>query len=563
MTLPLRHAHGAALALALIWTLPAAPAWAQSPAAATGDIEHRVVPGDTLEGLARHYLDDARQWPALARINRVADPKHLQPGSSLRIPHDLLPYAPASVQYVQGPAQATLPDAAAAGLAAGQSLPEGTRLQVGHEGFVSIRLQDGSIIRVQADSDLQLQRLRKHGRPGSAQSVIELQRGGVEPSVTPSTDHTQRLDIRTPKATASVRGTRFWVGAGEDGRTLTAVQEGTVAVQGLERQGKATLLPGGQGVAVDAGGHMGTPAALLAAPDLSQLPATVHDADFLRLSLPAVAAARAYEVRVARDAELTQVLRAATAPTPTLTLPAVDDGRYQIAVRMLDASGLPGFTAQRALTVKAHPIAPLYQSPGKDATVPAGSLRFECTRVAEAQRYRIQVAASAGFAHPLLDTTSDDACAAAAPALQPGRYLWRIASLRQLPDGQWDQGPYAAPQGFAVAPQPLAADALKTASTASGGTTLSWPAQPGQRFRLQLSSQEDFQKPLIDQTLAQPAWSAGTLPAGRYYVRIRTVDPSGLESAFSSPYLLTVVSRIDSGSGQPITTGDGTPLQRP
>lgn len=558
-----RRTFHAALALAAAGSLSGVPALAQAPDAA-GDIEHLVAPGDTLEALARRYLDDARQWQALARANHVANPRHLQPGSTLRIPHDLLPFAPATVQYVQGPVQATLPgSAAAAGLAAGQSLPEGTALHVPRDGFVSIRLQDGSVIRVQADADLRLQRLRKSPRPGTAQSVIELQRGSIEPSVTPGADGARRLDVRTPKATASVRGTRFSVSSEAGGRTLTAVQEGTVAVQGGEARGKETLLPHGQGVAVDAAGGVGTPTPLLPAPDLSRLPATVHDADFLRLSLPAVASASAYQVQVARDSDLTEVLRSATTRTPDVTLPAVEDGRYQVAVRMLDASGLPGFTAQHVLTVKAHPIAPLYQAPGKDATVDAGALRFECTRVAEARRYRIQVAADAGFAQPLLDATSDGDCGAQAPALAPGHYVWRAASLRPLADGQWDQGPYAAPQGFAVAPPALAPDALKAATTASGGTTLSWPAQPGQRFRLQLARGADFQQPLADEALAQPSWSAAALPAGRYYVRIHTVDPSGIESAYSSPYLLTVVSRVDSGSGQSIATGDGTPLQRP
>lgn len=563
-----RPTHGPAhaarlLALALICAACAAPTFAQAPAA-SGDITHSVVPGDTLEALARHYLDDARQWPALAHANQVRNPRHLQPGSTLRIPGDLLPHAQATVHYVQGQVQAALPDSGAATTPTpGQRLPEGTRLQVPRDGFISVRLHDGSLIRVQADTDLRLQHLRKHARPGSAQSVIELQRGEVLPSVTPGADGARRLDIRTPKATASVRGTRFSVSAGADGRTLTAVQQGRVAVQGSEAPGQETLLPQGQGVAVDARGAVGVPAPLLPAPDLSALPAAVHDADFLRLTLPTAAQASAYQVRLARDAELAEVVRAATSARPAITLPAVEDGHYQIAVRLLDASGLPGYSAQRALTVKAHPIAPLYQAPGKDATVEAGALRLECTRVAEASRYRIQVAAQADFAQPLLDATRDGDCAAAAPALAPGRYVWRVASLRQLPDGQWDQGPYAAPQGFAVAPQALAASALRTSATASGATTLSWPAQAGQRFRLQLAGSADFARPLVDQTLAAPTWSAAELPAGRYQVRIRTIDASGLESAFSAPYTFSVVSRVHSGDGQAITTGDGAPLQHP
>lgn len=564
---PTRRSLASALVLALCmgWSGPSsAQPTPQSTPQPTGDIHHQVLAGDTLEALARHYLDDAQQWQALARTNQVTNPRRLVPGSTLRIPQELLPYAPATVRHVHGQVQATLPGSSSAThLAAGQALPEGTQLQAGPESFISIRLHDGSIVRVQADSSLQLQRLRKQARPGSARSVIELQRGTVEPSVTPSATGARPLDIRTPMATASVRGTRFSASVEPDGRSLTAVTQGSVALQDHQQNHPETLLASGHGAVTGADGAVGQPAPLLAAPDLGALPASVHDADFLRLALPGLPATQAWQVQIARDDELTDTVRAARTTRPQLTLPAVPDGQYQVAVRLLDPQGLPGFPAQRALTVKAHPVAPLYRSPASDATLETPTLRLECASVSEAQRYRIQLAASTRFEQPLLDATSDGSCGADTPALAPGHYAWRTASLRQLPDGAWDQGPWAAPQRFGIAPQAPKAEAFTRGSSTQGGTTLSWHAQPGQQFRLQLARQADFNPPLVDTTLSEPSWSSGDLPAGRYYVRLRTVDPSGLQSAFSAPWLLDVVSRVDSGAGQAVTTSDGTPLQRP
>ncbi|WP_406624605.1 hypothetical protein [Acidovorax sp. SDU_ACID1] len=181
-------------------------------------------------------------------------------------------------------------------------------------------------------------------------------------------------------ASTSVRGTRFAVQLQGDGRTLAAVTEGTVAVdqrQAARAAGTSSAqVRGGQGVAVSADGTVGAPQALLPAPDLSALPASVHDADFLSLALTPVAGAVAYQVQVARDADLTEVLRSGAFPTPALRLRAVEDGHYHIAVRAVDATGLPGLPARRAITVKAHPVPPLYQAPAAGGTLRARKARW-------------------------------------------------------------------------------------------------------------------------------------------------------------------------------------------
>lgn len=551
-------AGAAPAVLALLALASSLPLAARAQNAGTDGLEHTVVPGDTLEALAHRYLDDPRQWHALQQANHIANPRRLPPGSRILIPNALLPTRPARVQFTHGQVQATLPGSQVPRIpAADEALPEGTRLQTGSDGFISIRLHDGSTVRVQADTDLHLTRLRKHARPGNAQSVIELQRGAIEPSVPAASDRSRRLDIRTPSATASVRGTRFSVGATAGARTLTAVTEGTVAVQGSADT--AILVPHGQGLAVAANGQAGSPHALLPAPDPTQWPASVHDADFLRLHLSPVPGASAYEVQLAHDADLTQVLRAATSRSADATLPAVEDGHYQLMVRAIDADGLPGQRTVRPLSVKAHPIPPLYASPAAGATLAAGVLRLICTGVAEAEHYRLQLASGANFDQPLLDVSTDGACEATTPALPPGQYQWRVASLRQLADRHWDQGPFAAAQGFTTVAPPQAPATLEVRSA----THLFWSAQPGQRFELQAAANADFSPLLADETLARPEWSADALPPGLTFVRIRTLDASGLTSAFSTPRLLTIPARVQAGDGLPVTSGDGQPLQRP
>ena len=88
---------------------------------------------------------------------------------------------------------------------------------------------------------------------------------------------------------------------------------------------------------------------------------------------------------------------------------------------------------------------------------------------------------------------------------------------------------------------------------------------PGQRFKLQLATAADhsFDQPVRDATLDAPRWAASDLPAGEYLVRIQVLDPSGLQSDFSTPRTIRVGSGIRSASGLPISTSSGEPVRRP
>ncbi|MBU0827776.1 MAG: LysM peptidoglycan-binding domain-containing protein, partial [Gammaproteobacteria bacterium] len=128
------------------------PAAADSPSQAD-EIAHTVQDGDTLEGLAKAYLAAPRQWPLLQARNKVTNPRRLQPGSIIWIPVRLQPAESATVEFVHGAvtARANASDARAP-VAKGNKLDEGTALQVGPDAFVSVRLADGTVVRVQAQS---------------------------------------------------------------------------------------------------------------------------------------------------------------------------------------------------------------------------------------------------------------------------------------------------------------------------------------------------------------------------------------------------------------------------
>ena len=541
-------------------------ATATSAGAAEDSVAHTVQAGDTLESLARHYLNAPQQWPLLQKRNAVANPLQLRPGSVLYIPAHLLPSAPAQIAFVQGDVRT----GAAQPLQAGSTVPEGTRLQVGPESFVVVRLADGSVVRVPAQSDVQLRQMRRTGRTGQVRSVIELHGGSVDAEVAPSKDGSRRFEIRTPRAATSVRGTRFGVALANDGRSSTSVLEGSVAVQGLvAKKSPQTLLNPGQGVAVAADGALGSVRNLLPAPNLSALPSTLGEAGIVALALGPQsptegAGAIAYQVQIARDEALNHVLRNGIFAADAIRLQGLPDGQYVLAVRALDDAGMAGQFARRALTIKTQPVAPLYQSPLPGATVASSGATLHCTEVPGIGRFHLQVSRRADFADLAQDAPDQPRCQLQTAALPVGDYYWRAASVGQLADGSTDTGPFAAPQPFTVADRPtaLAPEALHTQQQAQT-LQLYWPAQPGQTFRLQCAQSADFADLACDETLPEPRWLATALTPGRYFVRLQTRDPSGLESEFSAPRRIDIgTSGLQTSDGLGVSTSDGQPVGR-
>ncbi len=584
----------AAVALGVLESLVGTTAQAgptATPMQQEGDeIAHTVQKGDTLEGLARAYLADPRQWPLLQTRNKVANPRRLVPGSVVWIPVRLQPAESATVEFVHGTvtAQARAGGAPVSVTPSGK-LEEGTALQVGPDAFVAVKLADGTVVRVQAQSELQLRQLRRRGRAGSLQSVLEIRRGAVESSVPPQPETSRRFELRTPLAVTSVRGTHFGVAMDESGQTVASVLSGSVAVQARREDASAlprataaasaSVLAPGQGLAVAADGTVGAPRALLAAPDTSGVPAMLSDAGILAINVPLVPGAVRYQAQVARDADFTQVLRHGSFADGQLRWKVLDDGRYYLSVRALDDAGIPGVPAVRPFVVKTRPVAPLYQQPAPGAVLARDVGALRCTEVPGVAWYRLQVARDAQFTQPVLDEQRLTECRLPLTGLPVGSYFWRAASLQPLPpgiaggpanhgstEGPVDQGPFAPPQPFTVADRPAALSPQSLQAQDGDATVrLHWSAQPGQRFRLQLASATDpaFDTVVLDTLLDTPAWTASHLPAGDYLVRIQVLDTTGLQSEFSPPRKVRVGSGISTGAGLPVFTSNGQPVGRP
>lgn len=140
-------------------------------------------------------------------------------------------------------------------------LEDGDRVSTGPNGEATVRLKDGSELRIAADSQAEL------GRQSQQEVLIRLWAGKLWAKV--SKLRARSFEVRTPSSVASVRGTEFSVAVLGAQASVVEVQSGLVAVRALledKPAGSEALLREGQSVKVEAG-KLGPTAAVHAQAD--------------------------------------------------------------------------------------------------------------------------------------------------------------------------------------------------------------------------------------------------------------------------------------------------------
>lgn len=487
----------------------------------------------------------------------------------MRIPVALLAAVPANATaaYVAGDVRYTRPEQAkASALQAGTKLPQGTTIEVALDGFVRLEMADGSVVRIPGGSRIRLASVQHQETTHRDRTIIEVEAGRVDASVRHRRNNATQFEIHTPLAIASVRGTEFGVAMHDDAVVTSEVMQGIVYLRG-KRQGKvrhgahsSQQLLAGQGARVDDAGSIGPVRAVPAAPDLSKLPSTLTDADFVRLQLPATPRVVAYRVRISTDAALEQVVRDGLTHDGRVQYPGLDDGTYTVGVRAEDDAGLLGVESRRALRVKARPVPPLVERPAPDERLVGNAVELVCTQPAGVQAFRLQIATEETFQSPEVDDSALTDCRRQA-TLPPGRHFWRVASVRLAADGTSDQGPYSGIQHFElVAPPPEAPTPAVTGDEES--LQIHWDGLPGLRYLVQVAHDSAFAHLVYNETQAESHLRLPDQIPGTYHVRIQAIDATGESGAFSSDQVVQIGGVIRDSSGSVVRDAQGQPVGR-
>ena len=500
--------------------------------AADQDYVYRIVRGDTFIGLSSRLLNTPDDWPKVARHNRLPNPNYILPHATLRIPLALLKtvLADATVTHVVGDVKVSSGGATPSVATLGAALGEGATVITGKDGYATLRLQDGSTVRVQSATQMWVERMRTYPGAGILESAMQVISGRVTSLVQkfrPEEKKETRHGVKTPLANLAVRGTEFRVTMdGQSRETRGEVLEGAVVI-GTDDSLAGKHLNAGFGSVVDASKSVSDPIALLAAPIVTQL-AKLQERTIVRFPLPAVPGASSYRGQVARDEAFNVVVAEIVSSSPELRIADVADGGYFFRVRAVDTRGLEGRDATHAFTLKARPEPPAITAPVTKGKVRATEVEFKWAENTEAATYHLQIANDASFQSLVYENNVVKGGQVSVAKLALGEYFWRVASLRK--DG--DRGPYGDISSFALlsppaVPEPPMIDA--------SGIQFRWAGEPGQTFEFQMANNLKFEKPILVQTLAGPEIMLPYPNHGTYYMRFRAIDPDGFVGPFIAP----------------------------
>ena len=517
------------------WCLAASLLAAPALAADTGDDWiYTVERGDTLIGISGRLLQPPQGWRALQRLNKVKDPRRLQPGRDLRIPLAWLraETRAAEVADVVGKITLTRSDGQQLTVVERTPLQVGDSLSTAADSSAVIHLADGSRIRLVPGSRVMLRQSAVLRGVGAGVTRLELQQGGAESQVQKKAPK-PRFEIQTPVLDLGARGTDFR--ARFDSATQRAwgeVTEGRIAaaLPGAA-QGPTVLLEPGFGI-VGQNGALGPRTALLAAPDLSAAAARVERLP-VRLAWAGSAEATGWRAQVAEPGTTGRLLLDGRFGQPQALFGDLPDGDYVLRVRAIDANGLEGADAERPFRLKARPEPPFLREPQPGQRRIGATSRFVWALSSAARSYRLQVAADEGFTQPLHDRAGLLEAELELP-VPPGRWFWRLASVR----ADDDTGPFSDPQAFeqAALPPSPAAPQPEPPSIEADRIVLRWAAgQPGDRFEFQLAREASFAQPVLEQRSDRPEATLEALEAGRYHVRSRVVNSDGVAGAWGAP----------------------------
>jgi hypothetical protein len=487
-------------------------------------IEYTVQPGDNISDLSERYLDGRARWGAIAKLNPGLDIHKLRPGQTLYLPENRIRSVgkTAKVLKINGQAQSNGAD-----LQEGQQLAAGTVIDVAADSFVTLQLDDGSILVIEPNTQARLDELRQLSI-GSQRSSVHIDHGRINVKTPPKTTPGARFEISTPSATTAVRGTHFRVGESGGKTTVTVIEvdEGSVLVAAPETgANKSVVVPAGSGSVVAAGQAPSAPMPLLPAPDLSALPEQ-HTQTILEIVFSPVVNAAAYRVTVARDTAFNDVVASNENTLPQLKVANLPDGQYYLRARAVSAEGLHGLEAHNAFLLHARPEPPFASSPTFDKRVPTGKVTLMWAVPENAASYDILIARDEQplpriERHPEPSYTLETV---------PGQYRWQLATR----DAGGRLGPLGQQSAFTVIEPPSAPIAQALLSEGSDVVTLAWAGAPDQMYYWQLASDSDFSSIKEEGCSEKPSIELPMLDAGTYFVRVRATTSDGIIGPYSS-----------------------------
>lgn len=504
----------------LLWSIMNSPGFAE-------DWSYKVRPGDNIWNISERFLTSVLYWKKLQAKNHITDPRHIPPGTIVKIPIKWLNKSPmvARVRSAVGVVEITEDfNGKTREVRVGDYIFIDDALHTADNSTATIEFVDGSTLLIQPNSQLKFDLVGIYPGTGMTETWLKLEQGRVETNVAPQKGEASRFEIGTPAGVTSVRGTDYRVSAeSAAAESRTEVVTGRVAVAS---QGKSRLVNQGFGIVASLSAPLKAPIPLLKPPELASLPAVVERIP-IQLKINRLEGAGRFRVQLSPSFQFDTVIYDRTFQGQTGRILDLPDGHYFLRIRGIDQHLLEGLNAAYEFTLNARPEAPFLIEPGPDKGVTEATPRFVWAQLQSAQHYYFQMATDSAFTDVIIDAPQlSDAEFIPGENLALGQYFWRVASK----NNEEGLGPFSDIQTFRrIMPAPEA----EQPEISDTQLTMRWRnGLAGQKYQFQMAADSSFSSPLIDTVTDDAKLIIDRPQSGDYFVRIRTIEPDG----FVGPY---------------------------
>jgi hypothetical protein len=130
---------------------------------------YKAQQGDTLIGLGEAMLTHPSDWPTLAHINKIRNPRAIPVGTEVRIPINLLrSNQRGGVILKHVGTVRILPPGSTTAVAVAEQAPiqPGSTLETGEDGWITVALADGSVLKLAPSSTARFERTKHYEGAG-------------------------------------------------------------------------------------------------------------------------------------------------------------------------------------------------------------------------------------------------------------------------------------------------------------------------------------------------------------------------------------------------------------
>jgi len=398
-----------------------------------------VTNGDSLWNISSKFLTSIDYYSQLQQLNNIKYPKRMKPGSVIRIPMAWIKHTPASAQisFLKGDNQ-FLRNKILSPLTSSTQLVLGDEIRTGDNGSATVVFADGSEMVLFKNTIVAFDHLSIYGKTGMVDTRVRVIQGKVETNAQKNKGPGSRLDISTPSAISSVRGTVYRVSNTGENISTVEVIEGSVAVAG-EKPNNTISVATGQGTRIEKGEEPTKPVALLAPPTITTTqtffdkPAEIQWVKNIK--------AEKYNLQVSDKRNFKSILWSQSTSATSMVLAKLNDGVYFYRITAIDTLGIEGLPAVKKLTLNLAPSAPkLIHTPEKILGDNKLSTLEWNASIDDADRYQIEIAKDKQFTQTVVNKTTTATRLPLSETLAFGDYFWRVSSIKDINKGI-DKGP--------------------------------------------------------------------------------------------------------------------------